>query len=36
VKKNLEAAVALSFGKETASAVIKALEKEAGAEVKAH
>jgi hypothetical protein len=27
VKKNLEAAVALRFGKETASAVINALEK---------
>ena len=35
VKKNLESAVALGFGKENASAVIKALEKEAGVEVKA-
>jgi 3-hydroxyisobutyrate dehydrogenase-like beta-hydroxyacid dehydrogenase len=34
-EKNLESAVALSFGKENASALIKALEKEAGAEVKA-
>src|SRR6201981_2339680 len=34
VKKNLESAVALGFGKENASAVIKALEKEAGVEVK--
>ena len=33
-EKNLEAAVALGFGKENASAVIKALEKEAGVEVK--
>ncbi len=36
VEKNLEAAVVLGFGKENASAVIKALEKEAGVEVKAH
>ena len=36
VQKNLESAVALGFGKENASAVIKALEKEAGVEVKAH
>jgi 3-hydroxyisobutyrate dehydrogenase-like beta-hydroxyacid dehydrogenase len=35
VGKNLESAVALGFGKENASAVIKALEKEAGVEVKA-
>jgi 3-hydroxyisobutyrate dehydrogenase-like beta-hydroxyacid dehydrogenase len=35
VGKNLEDAVALGFGKENASAVIKALEKEAGVEVKA-
>jgi len=35
VKKNLESAVALGFGKENASALIKALEKEAGVEVKA-
>jgi len=35
VQKNLESAVALGFGKENASAVIKALEKEAGVEVKA-
>jgi 3-hydroxyisobutyrate dehydrogenase-like beta-hydroxyacid dehydrogenase len=34
VGKNLGSAVALGFGKENASAVIKALEKEAGAEVK--
>src|SRR6202171_467890 len=34
VEKNLESAVALGFGKENASAVIKALEKEAGVEVK--
>src|SRR5258708_22458152 len=34
VQKNLESAVALGFGKENASAVIKALEKEAGVEVK--
>src|SRR6202171_5598048 len=34
VEKNLAAAVALGFGKENASAVIKALEKEAGVEVK--
>ena len=33
-EKNLEAAVALGFGKENASALIKALEKEAGVEVK--
>ena len=36
VGKNLESAVALGFGKENASALIKALEKEAGVEVKAH
>jgi 3-hydroxyisobutyrate dehydrogenase-like beta-hydroxyacid dehydrogenase len=35
VQKNLESAVALGFGKENASAVIKALEKEAGVAVKA-
>jgi 3-hydroxyisobutyrate dehydrogenase-like beta-hydroxyacid dehydrogenase len=35
VQKNLESADALGFGKENASAVIKALEKEAGVEVKA-
>src|SRR3984893_5480720 len=35
VEKNLESAVALGFGKENASGVIKALEKEAGVEVKA-
>ncbi len=35
VQKNLGSAVALGFGKENASAVIKALEKEAGFEVKA-
>jgi len=35
VQNNLESAVALGFGKENASAVIKALEKEAGVEVKA-
>ena len=34
VEGNLESAVALGFGKENASAVIKALEKEAGVEVK--
>src|SRR5438876_2902396 len=34
-EKNLESAVALGFGQENASALIKALEKEAGAEVKA-
>ena len=34
VEKNLESATALGFGKENASAVIKALEKEAGVEVK--
>jgi 3-hydroxyisobutyrate dehydrogenase-like beta-hydroxyacid dehydrogenase len=33
VEKNLASAVALGFGKENASAVIKALEKEAGVEV---
>jgi 3-hydroxyisobutyrate dehydrogenase-like beta-hydroxyacid dehydrogenase len=32
--KNLESAIALGFGKENASALIRALEKEAGAEVK--
>jgi len=36
VEKNLESAVDLGFGKENASAVIKALEKEARIEVKAH
>jgi len=36
VQKNLVRAVALGFGNENASAVIKALEKEAGIEVKAH
>ena len=35
VQENLEDAVALGFGKENASALIKALEKEAGVEVKA-
>ena len=35
VEKNLASAVALGFGTENASAVIKALEKEAGVEVKA-
>ena len=35
VEKNLASAVALGFGKENASAVIKALEKQAGVEVKA-
>jgi 3-hydroxyisobutyrate dehydrogenase-like beta-hydroxyacid dehydrogenase len=35
VQKNLESAVALGFGNENASAVIKALEKEARVEVKA-
>src|SRR5438477_6580521 len=35
VEKNLESAVTLGFGKENAYAVIKALEKEAGVEVKA-
>ena len=34
-QKNLKSAVALGFGKENASALIKALEKEAGVEVKA-
>jgi 3-hydroxyisobutyrate dehydrogenase-like beta-hydroxyacid dehydrogenase len=34
-ERNLESAVALGFGKENASALIKALEKEAGIEVKA-
>jgi 3-hydroxyisobutyrate dehydrogenase-like beta-hydroxyacid dehydrogenase len=33
-ERNLESAVALGFGKENASAVIKALEKETGVEVK--
>ena len=33
-KKNLESAVALGFGTENPSALIKALEKEAGVEVK--
>ena len=36
VKKNLELAVGLGFGKENASGVIKALEKEAHVEVNAH
>src|SRR6195256_5262197 len=36
VKNNLASAVALGFGKENASALIKALEKEAGVEVKAN
>jgi len=35
VEKNLTSPVALGFGKENASAVIKGLEKEAGVEVKA-
>jgi 3-hydroxyisobutyrate dehydrogenase-like beta-hydroxyacid dehydrogenase len=35
IKKNLASAVALGFGKENASAVIKALEKESGVEVRA-
>jgi 3-hydroxyisobutyrate dehydrogenase-like beta-hydroxyacid dehydrogenase len=35
VEKNLKSAVRLGFGKENASALIKALEKEAGIEVKA-
>jgi 3-hydroxyisobutyrate dehydrogenase-like beta-hydroxyacid dehydrogenase len=35
IKKNLASAVALGFSKENASAVIKALEKESGVEVKA-
>jgi 3-hydroxyisobutyrate dehydrogenase-like beta-hydroxyacid dehydrogenase len=35
VQKNLESAVALGFGEENASALIRALEKEADAEVKA-
>jgi len=35
VQKNLDDAVGLGFGKENASALIKALEKEAGVEVKA-
>jgi 3-hydroxyisobutyrate dehydrogenase-like beta-hydroxyacid dehydrogenase len=35
-EKNLKLAVALGFGQENASALIKALEKEAGVEVKAH
>jgi 3-hydroxyisobutyrate dehydrogenase-like beta-hydroxyacid dehydrogenase len=34
VQNNLESPVALGFGKENASAVIKALEREAGVEVK--
>src|SRR4029078_2248458 len=34
-EKNLKSAVALGFGEENASALIKALEKEAGVEVKA-
>jgi hypothetical protein len=36
VRENLESAGALGFEKENASAEIKTLEKEAGAEVKAH
>jgi 3-hydroxyisobutyrate dehydrogenase-like beta-hydroxyacid dehydrogenase len=36
VQKNLTRAIALGFGNENASAVIKALEKEAGIKVKAH
>jgi 3-hydroxyisobutyrate dehydrogenase-like beta-hydroxyacid dehydrogenase len=36
VEKNLESGVALGFGKENASAVIKVLEKEAGVEAKAN
>jgi 3-hydroxyisobutyrate dehydrogenase-like beta-hydroxyacid dehydrogenase len=36
VQQNIVRAVALGFGNENASAVIKALEKEAGIEVKAH
>jgi 3-hydroxyisobutyrate dehydrogenase-like beta-hydroxyacid dehydrogenase len=35
VQKNLESAVALGFGEENASAIIRVLEKEAGVEVKA-
>jgi 3-hydroxyisobutyrate dehydrogenase-like beta-hydroxyacid dehydrogenase len=35
IKKNLASAVALGFGKENASAVIKVLEKESGVEVRA-
>jgi glyoxylate/succinic semialdehyde reductase len=35
VEKNLASAVALGFGTENASALIRALEKEAGVEVKA-
>ena len=35
VQENLESTVALGFGKENASAVIRALEKVAGVEVKA-
>ena len=35
VQKNLESAVAFGFGQENASALIKALEKEAGVEVRA-
>ena len=35
VEKNLESAVALGFGEENASAIVRALEKEAGVEVKA-
>jgi 3-hydroxyisobutyrate dehydrogenase-like beta-hydroxyacid dehydrogenase len=35
VEKNLESAVALGFGEENASAIIRALEKEAGVEVEA-
>jgi len=36
VQKNLESAVALGFGDENASALMRALEKQAGVEVKAH
>jgi 3-hydroxyisobutyrate dehydrogenase-like beta-hydroxyacid dehydrogenase len=36
VQENLESAVALGFGKENASAVIKALERESGVKVQAH
>jgi 3-hydroxyisobutyrate dehydrogenase-like beta-hydroxyacid dehydrogenase len=36
VEKNLASAVALGFEKENASALIRALEKEAGVEVKAY
>jgi 3-hydroxyisobutyrate dehydrogenase-like beta-hydroxyacid dehydrogenase len=36
VEKNLASAVDLGFGRENASALIKALEKKAGVEVKGH